>query len=94
MHLHTELRTEYGMDTYFADPYSPYQRGTNEHHNGRLRRYFPKGTDFSKISEAELHDTVTTINNQPRKSLDWLTPAEVFEEHLNLEQTDQCCTSE
>lgn len=94
MHLHTELRTDLAMDTYFADPYSSWQRGTNEHHNGRLRRYFPKGTDFSKITEEDLQAVITAINNQPRKCLDWLTPAEVFQEHLNSEQTGQCCTSE
>lgn len=94
MHLHTELVTDLGMNTYFADPYSSYQRGTNEHHNGRLRRYFPKGTDFSSITETELHDVITAINNQPRKCLDWSTPAEIFHEHLHFEQTTQCCTSE
>lgn len=94
MHLHTELRTDYNMDTYFADPYSSYQRGTNEHHNGRLRRYYPKGCDFTTVSEEELQDAITAINNQPRKCLAWLTPAEVFQEHLNSEQTGQCCTSE
>ena len=94
MHLHTELITEYKMDTYFADPYSSWQRGTNEHHNGRLRRYYPKGTDFSQIDEEELQTAIGEINNQPRKCLGWLTPAEVFEEHLHLETTGQCCTSE
>ncbi|MFV0373922.1 IS30 family transposase, partial [Microbacterium sp.] len=94
MHLHTELRTDYAMDTYFADPYSSYQRGTNEHHNGRLRRYYPKGTDFTTVTEEELQEAITQINNQPRKCLGWLTPAEVFQEHLHSEQTDQCCTSE
>lgn len=94
MHLHTELRTDYAMDTYFADPYSSWQRGTNEHHNGRLRRYYPKGTDFSTITEEDLQAAITAINDQPRKCLGWLTPAEVFNEHLNSEQTGQCCTSE
>lgn len=94
MHLHTELVTEYGMSTYFADPYSSWQRGTNEHHNGRLRRYYPKGTDFSQVTETDLQEVITAINNQPRKCLGWFTPAEVFEEHLRLEQTGQCCTSE
>lgn len=94
MHLHTELVTDYQMDTYFADPYSSWQRGTNEHHNGRLRRYYPKGTDFSQISEEELQAAITEINNQPRKCLGWFTPAEAFDEHLHLETTDQCCTSE
>jgi IS30 family transposase len=94
MHLHTELITEYEMDTYFADPYSSWQRGTNEHHNSRLRRYYPKGTDFSEVSEEDLQAAISEINNQPRKCLGWLTPAEVFDEHLHLETTGQCCTSE
>lgn len=94
MHLHTELHIDFGMDTCFADPYSSYQRGTNEHHNGRLRRYFPKGTDFTQVSETELQAVITAINDQPRKCLGWLTPSEVFQEHLQSEQTDQCCTSE
>ena len=94
MHLHAELVTEYHMDTYFADPYSSWQRGTNEHHNGRLRRYYPKGTDFSQVPEEELRAAIDEINNQPRKCLGWLTPRESFEEHLELETTGRCCTSE
>lgn len=93
MHLHTELVTDYGIATYFADPYSSWQRGTNEHHNGRLRRYYPKGTDFSQIPEDQLQAAITEINNQPRKCLEWFTPAVVFQEHLESEPTDQCCTS-
>jgi len=55
------------MKTYFADPYSSWQRGTNEYHNGLLRRYFPKGTDFRKVSDEELQDVVFEINSRPRK---------------------------
>lgn len=93
MHLHTELVTDYGMDTYFADPYSSWQRGTNEHHNGRLRRYFPKRTDFSHVSEQELQAVIRDINDQPRKCLGWMTPQEAFDEELELITPDQCCTS-
>lgn len=93
MHLHTELVTALGMDTYFAHPYSSWQRGTNEHHNGRLRRYYPKRTDFSLISEQELQAVIQDINNQPRKCLGWMTPQEAFDEQLELITTDQCCTS-
>lgn len=93
MHLHGELGAELGMDTYFADPYSAWQRGTNEHHNGRLRRYYPKGTDFTQISETELQDVITEINNQPRKCLGWKTPSEAFQQQLNSQAANQCCTS-
>lgn len=72
-----------GMSTYFADPYASWQRGTNEYHNGLLRRYFPKGTDFSTVPDDELSDIVAEINHRPRKCLDWKTPAEVFLEQLN-----------
>jgi IS30 family transposase len=93
MHNHYELVTSLGMDTYFADPYSSWQRGTNEHHNGRIRRYFPKGSDFSTVTEQELHEAITEINNQPRKCLAWYTPAEVFAQQLELVETNECCAS-
>ncbi len=78
-HLHYELAA-LGMKTYFADPYSSWQRGTNEYHNGVLRRYLPKGTDFDTIDDEELKDIVCGINNKPRKCLGWSTPSEVFME--------------
>lgn len=73
-----------GMRTYFADPYSSWQRGTNEFHNGLLRRYFPKGTDFSTVPDDELQDVVAEINNRPRKCLAFRTPAEVFSEQTRI----------
>lgn len=76
-HLHYKLAS-IDMKTYFADPYSSWQRGTNEHHNGILRRYLPKGTDFDTISDEELEDIVEEINNRPRKCLGWFTPKEIF----------------
>lgn len=80
-HQHTELKG-LGMQTYFCDPYSSWQRGTNEYHNGLLRRYFPKGTDLSAVTDEELQDIVEELNNRPRKCLRWKTPREVFEEQL------------
>lgn len=76
-HKHFRLK-EINMSTYFADPYSSWQRGSNEWHNGLLRRYFPKGTDFTKVSQEELDEVVFEINNRPRKVLQFRTPLEVF----------------
>jgi len=76
-HLHTVLNI-IGMDTYFADPYSSWQRGTNENTNGLVRRYIPKKTPLQNLSHQELQDIVDEINNRPRKVLHYLTPAEVF----------------
>jgi IS30 family transposase len=83
MAKHTNLRRKLGMKTYFADPYSSWQRGGNENANMWIRYYFPKGTDFSKISEEELKDVEWELNNRPRKRLKFKTPMEVFTEHLN-----------
>ena len=78
--LHYELADTLAVPTYFADPYSAYQRGSNEHFNGRLRRYLPKGTSFEDLTQAELDEFVHEINNRPRKILGWATPAEKFQE--------------
>ena len=69
-----------GAVVYFADPYSSWQRGTNEHANGMLRRFFPKGTDFNTVTDRQLQAAVYMINNRPRKILNYRTPAEVFYE--------------
>lgn len=94
MHRHYDLVTELGMGTYFADPYCAHQRGTNEHFNGRIRRYLPKNTDLTGVSEEELQEMVAEINNQPRKCLGWLTSHEAFHAELQSLTTDQCCTSD
>lgn len=83
-HLHFKLRDDLDMETYHADPYSSWQRGTNEHGNGLLRYYFPKGTDFSKVTDEDLADVIWELNNRPRKILQYKTAQEVFDEHLNL----------
>jgi len=81
---HSALKGQYGMATYFADPYSAWQRGGNENANLWIRYYFPKGTDFSTIAEEELDDVEWELNSRPRKRLGFKTPQEVFTEHLNL----------
>lgn len=78
---HTKLQKELGMQTYFADPYSAWQRGGNENANLWIRYYFPKGTDFSKISDEEPKDVDWELNHRPRKRLGFKTPAEVLTEH-------------
>lgn len=83
-HLHFKLRDDVKMETYHADPYSSYQRGTNENANGLIRCYFPKGTDFTKVTEEDLEDVIWELNNRPRKILQYQTAQEVFDEHLNL----------
>lgn len=76
-HLHKELK-KLNMKTFFADPYSSWQRGTNEYHNGLLRRYLPKGTSFTNLSQEELDDIIEEINNRPRKVLRYKTPKEIL----------------
>ncbi len=85
-HLHFKLKDKLKMVTYFADPYSSWQRGSNEHGNWLLRYYFPKGTDFKKVSEEELQDVIEEINNRPRKILGYQTPNEVFNNLLKKEE--------
>ena len=75
--------TAFGLPTYFADPYASWQRGGNENCNLWIRYYFPKGTDFSTISDEDLKDVEWELNNRPRKRLKFKTPQEVFTEYLN-----------
>ena len=79
---HAQLTRNTGMKVYFCDPYSPWQRGSNENTNGLLRQYFPKGTDLSRWSAEDLEAVAHALNNRPRKVLGWKTPAEVFDEQL------------
>jgi IS30 family transposase len=79
---HAQLKIDTGMAVYFADPNSPWQRGTNENTNGLLRQYFPKGTDLSRWSPHELESVAGALNSRPRKTLGRRTPVEVFNEHL------------
>jgi IS30 family transposase len=78
-----ELEAKTGLKVYFADPYSAWQRGTNENTNGLLRFYFPKGTDFRQISEKDVASVVKKLNNRPRKCLNYQTPHEVFRQAIS-----------
>lgn len=75
---HKLFTKETNMQVYFAHPASPWERGTNENTNGNIRQFFPKGTDFSKISRREVKRVQHLLNGRPRKVLDWATPYEVF----------------
>ena len=82
MSQHAQLRIDTGLDVYFCDPHSPWQRGTNENTNGLLRQYFPKGTDLTRHSAEDLAAVAATLNGRPRKTLGWKTPAEALAEVL------------
>jgi IS30 family transposase len=75
---HKILTEETGVKVYFADPNSPWQRGTNENTNGLIRQYFPKGTDFNKVSIEEIKFAQNQLNDRPRKVLDWESPKQTF----------------
>ena len=80
---HQWLTQNTGMDIYFANPYSSWERGTNENTKGLIRRFFPKGTDFNKISIEQLKQAETALNNRPRKVLGYKTPNEMIKQEIN-----------
>ena len=75
---HERLAQRLALQVFFADPPSPWQRGTNENTNGLLRQYLPKGTDLSGSAQRELNAIAHRLNTRPRKCLDFATPLEVF----------------
>ena len=93
MAQHAKLRIDTGLEIYFCDPHSPWQRGSNENTNGMLRQYFPKGTDHSRYSHEELDAVAHTLNTRPRKTLAWRTPAEALNDHLNSLHTNGVATT-
>ena len=82
MAQHARLKVDAGVQVYFCDPQSPWQRGTNENTNGLLRQYFPKGTDLSAHDPDALAAVAATLNARPRKALAWKTPAEALDQCL------------
>ena len=82
MSQHARLRIDAGVQVYFCDPHSPWQRGTNENTNGLLRQYFPKGTDLTVHGADDLAAVAVALNGRPRKTLGWRTPAEALDQVL------------
>ncbi len=80
MAQHKQLEAALDLTVYFADPYSPWQRGTNENTNGLVRQYLPKGSDLSGHSQDDLNAIAENLNSRPRKCLEFQTPSEVFEQ--------------
>jgi IS30 family transposase len=76
---HRKFTIATNIDVHFCDPQSPWQRGSNENTNRLLRQYFPKGTDISSFSQAKLSAVARQLNERPRKTLQYQTPAEKFE---------------
>src|SRR6266705_2339133 len=79
---HAQLRIDTGIDIYFCDPHSPWQRGSNENTNGLLRQYFPKSSDLTEFSQVALDEIAAELNGRPRQTLGWATPAEKMAELL------------
>ena len=82
MACHPELARRLKIDIWFCDPHAPWQRGSNENTNGLLRQFMPKGTDLSHASQTRLNDVANLMNNRPRKTLGWRTPAEAMAEEI------------
>lgn len=79
---HARFTIKSGVKVFFADPHSPWQRGTNENTNGLLRQYFPKGTDLSRWSDREIQAVAHALNTRPRKTRGWKTPVEALNDYL------------
>ena len=88
---HAQLKIDTGLDVFFADPHSPWQRGMNENTNGPLRQYFPKGTDLSRWSAEEIEAVAATLNSRPRKGSRLEDPHRSPRRTPTLSSTGRCC---
>jgi IS30 family transposase len=93
MAQHAQLQIDTGLEIYFCDPQSPWQRGSNENTNGLLRQYFPKGTDLSRHGVNELSAVAHALNTRPRKTLGWRTPAEALDRLLKQDIIESVATT-
>ena len=87
---HAQIATSLGALSYFAKPYHSWERGLNEHTNGLFRQYFPKGSDFSILSDADVQRVEDKLNSRPRKILGYQTPREIFFSARNLPVALHC----
>ncbi len=90
---HAQFKVDTGIAVYFADPYAPYQRGSNENTNGLIREYFPKGTDLSEHSAADLQFVQDQLNDRPRKRLGFYTPREALAKLLEEDLSRDVATT-
>ncbi|MEO1275983.1 MAG: IS30 family transposase [Pseudomonadota bacterium] len=93
MAKHADLRIQAGLEVYFCDPHSPWQRGSNENTNGLLRQYFPKGTNLSVHGADDLAAVADALNGRPRKTLGWRTPAEALDRLLEAGHSETVATT-
>jgi len=84
MAQHKEFTIATDVQVYFCDPQSPWQRGTNENTNRLLRQYFPKGAELSVYSQSDLDEVALRLNQRPRKTLGYQSPAEKFRDYVAL----------
>ena len=82
MSQHAQFTIDTGVQVYFCDPRSPWQRGSNENTNGLLRQYFPKGKSMAGYSQAHLDAVADQLNGRPRQTLGWKTPSQALEQAL------------
>jgi IS30 family transposase len=93
MSNHVAIAKATGLDIYFCDPHSPWQRGSNENTNGLLRQYLPKGTDLSFYGPGMLDNIAAELNARPRKRHAFQTPAEVLDQLLRNRKQARCCVT-